>query len=243
MMAERIRVRDGVVPGVFPDAAGVEAAIAELRTLGFTDDELGIIVTDPEHHRLLDNSAREAMTGLEHGVLVGLPLGVLGGIALVALAAPGIGLIGLGGALLLGGTLGALWGGIGGSELGLLAAIRHLAQVEEQYEIHLTRGEVLVAVMVDPAPWHGHTPSRRRGVMLQRGRAPQPSAVMTMAQLPNALNYEWVGGVALDSLPGTQRRSWWAAMTKSKPATKGGRKRIATLNGSIVGGDPCMKMT
>jgi hypothetical protein len=150
MMGERIRVRDGVVPGVFPDAAGADAAIAELRTLGFTDDELGIIVTDPAHHRLLDDSAREAMTGLGHGVLVGLPLGVLGGVALVALAAPGIGLIGIGGALLLGGTLGAMWGGIGGTQLGLLAAIRHLEHIEEQYEVPLAPGEVLVAVVVNP---------------------------------------------------------------------------------------------
>lgn len=149
-MAERIKVRDGVVPAVFSDTTGAEVAIGELRTLGFSDDELGIIVTDPAHHRLLDDSMHEVATGVENGVLVGLPIGVLGGIGLVALAAPGIGLIGLGGALLLGGTLGAMWGGITGSQLGLLTAIRHLEDVEEEYEAPLAPGEVLVAVVVDP---------------------------------------------------------------------------------------------
>jgi hypothetical protein len=149
-MAERMRALDGVVPGVFADPASAEAAIANLRQLGFADDELGVIVTDPVHHRLIDDSTRETMTGLERGILIGTPLGVLGGVALAALAAPGIGVIGLGGVLLFGCHVGALWGAITGAYLGLTAEIHHLEDVEEKYEIPLAPHEVLMAVVTDP---------------------------------------------------------------------------------------------
>lgn len=149
-MAERMRAIDGVVPGVFADTTSAEAAIAELRELGFGDDELGVIVTDPAHHRLIDDAERETLLGLERGILIGTPLGVLGGLALAALAAPGIGLIGLGGVLLFGCHAGALWGAITGAYLGLTAEIHHLEDVEEKYEIPLAPHEVLVAVVTDP---------------------------------------------------------------------------------------------
>jgi hypothetical protein len=149
-MAERMRVIDGVVPGVFADTASAEAAIAELRALGFGDDELGVIVTDPAHHRLIDDAERETLLGLERGILIGTPVGVLGGLALAALAAPGIGLIGLGGVLLFGCNAGALWGAITGAYLGLTAEIHHLEDVEEKYEISLAPHEVVVAVVTDP---------------------------------------------------------------------------------------------
>jgi hypothetical protein len=149
-MAERMRVLDGVVPGVFADIATAEAAIAELRELGFADDELGAIVTDPVHHRLLDDSTQEAMRGMERGILIGTPLGILGGPAVAALAAPGLGVIGVGGALLFAGHAGTLWGAITGAHLGLTAEIHHLEDVEEKYEIPLAPEEVLVAVVTDP---------------------------------------------------------------------------------------------
>lgn len=148
-MAERMRVLDGVVPGVFADPASAEAAIAELREMGFADDELGVIVTDPAHHHLLDDSTQEAMRGMERGILIGTPLGILGGLAVAALAAPGLGVIGVGGALLFAGV-GTLWGAIIGTYLGLTAEIHHLEDIEEKYEIPLAPHEVLVAVVTDP---------------------------------------------------------------------------------------------
>lgn len=144
-----MRVIDGVVPGIFADTASAEAAIAELRELGFGDDDLGVIVSDPAH-RLIDDPESETLLGLERGILIGTPLGVLGGIAVAALAAPGIGLIGLGGVLLFGCHAGALWGAITGAYLGLTAEIHHLEDVEEKYEIQLAPREVLVAVVTDP---------------------------------------------------------------------------------------------
>lgn len=150
-MSKRMRVIDGVVPGVFADTASAEAAIEELREMGFSDDELGVIVTDPAHHRLIDDPETETLRGLERGILIGTPLGVLGGLAVAALAAPGIGLIGLGGVLLFGCHAGALWGAITGAYLGLTAEIHHLEDIEEKYEIPLAPHEILVAVVTDPA--------------------------------------------------------------------------------------------
>jgi hypothetical protein len=149
-MDAKVAALEGVVPVVFSSRAQAEAAIAELRALGFADDELGVIVPDPAHHDLLDDSTHEALTGLGHGILVGAPLGAIAGIALAALAAPGVGVIGVGGALLFGGNIGALWGAITGAYLVLTAEVHHLEDVEHKYEIPLKPEEILVVVMTDP---------------------------------------------------------------------------------------------
>lgn len=140
---------DGVVPGVFASREQAEAAIAELRVLGFGDEELGAIIPDPAHHVLLDDSMHEALTGIGHGILGGMPLGALAGIALVALAAPGVGVIGVGGALLLGLPVGALWGAIAGGLVGLTAEIQHLEDIERKYRIQLAPNEILLVVVTD----------------------------------------------------------------------------------------------
>ena len=149
-MTEKIMALDTVVPGVFASREAAEAAIADLRELGFADDTLGVIVPDPIHHRLLDDSTHEALIALERGILFGVPLGFLGGIALAALVAPGIGVIGVGGALLFGGAAGALWGAITGSFLELTTEIHHLEDIERKFEFPLAPEEVLVVVVADP---------------------------------------------------------------------------------------------
>jgi hypothetical protein len=69
-VTERIRALDTIVPGVFPSREAAEAAITDLRELGFADDTLGVIVPDLVHHRLLDDSTHEVMTGLERRILL-----------------------------------------------------------------------------------------------------------------------------------------------------------------------------
>lgn len=150
VMNEKMRVLDGVVPGVFDTKEAAEAALAELRELGFSDDEMGVVVADPIQHRLIDDTVDEAAKGLKRGLLFGVPIGVLAGIGLVALVAPGVGVIGVGGVLLAGGHAGALWGGIIGAYLGLTAEVHHLEDIEEKYEIPLKPNEILLAVVVDP---------------------------------------------------------------------------------------------
>lgn len=148
-----IETVDGIVPAIFTSRAQAEAAIADLRSLGFDDDDLGLIVPDPAHYHLLDDSDTEALHGLTRGVLIGVPVGTLAGIGLMLLAVPGLGPIGLGGMLLLGAYGGALWGAIIGAEFGLDAKIKHITDIERQYDISLQRDEILVAVLAeDRAP-------------------------------------------------------------------------------------------
>lgn len=140
---------NGIIPAVFADRKGAEKAISDLRLLGFSEDELGVLVPDPAHHELLDNSTHQALTGAGHGALVGAPIGALAGIAIAAIAAPGIGVIGVGGAMLAGGHLGALWGVITGAYLGLTAQVHHIEDVEQKYSVPLAPGEIMLTVVAD----------------------------------------------------------------------------------------------
>lgn len=146
-MVTAIDAREGIVSAVFADREGAEAAIAELRALGLAEDEMGVIVPDPAHHRLLDDGVRETLKGLGHGILVGTPLGVLGGIAVVAAGAPGYDVIGLGGALLVGAPIGALWGAIVGAYFGLTGEVHRLEDIERTHELPLKPEEILVVVV------------------------------------------------------------------------------------------------
>jgi hypothetical protein len=143
----KVRSLEGVVPAVFDNRQEAEAAAEELRRLGFADDDLGVVVPDPQHYHLLDNSTREALGGVASGGVVGIPIGVLAGLGIAALIAPGLGAIGLGGALLAGGIGGAVWGAYLGSEVGLAARIGHISEVERRYEIPLQPNEILLVVL------------------------------------------------------------------------------------------------
>ncbi|MGA7673111.1 MAG: hypothetical protein WBW04_22030 [Nitrolancea sp.] len=143
----KVETLKGVVPAVFSNSEDAEAALEELRRLGFRHDDLGIMVPDPEHHHLIEDSDKEVWGSLSTGMVAGIPIGVLAGMALTALVIPGLGAIGLGGALLIGGTGGALWGAYLGSMTGLGVEILHVEDVEHRYEIQLKPNEILVVVM------------------------------------------------------------------------------------------------
>ncbi len=143
----KVETRRDVVPAVFGNRTDAEAALAELRQLGFRHDDLGVMVPDPEHHHLIDNSDREVWGSLSAGMVAGIPIGTLAGMALMALVIPGLGILGLGGALIVGGAGGALWGAYLGSVTGLAAEIMHVEDVEHRYEISLQPNEILVVVM------------------------------------------------------------------------------------------------
>lgn len=148
-MKEKFQPLDGVVPGVFSSREQAEKALEELRAIGLAEDEMGVIVPDPAHHHLMDDPETETVKGLAKGFLVGGGIGALAGIALAALVAPGIGVIGVGGAILYGSHFGGLWGAFSGAYLGLTAEIHHLEDVEEKYHIELKPEEILVVVVTD----------------------------------------------------------------------------------------------
>jgi hypothetical protein len=140
---------DGVVPAVFENRDEAEAAIMELRTLGYGDDDLGLMIPDPEHYHLLDNSTKEVLKGLRSGGVVGLPIGVAAGIGVAALLIPGLGVIGVGGALLWGGLGGAIWGAYLGAHMGMAAEIRHIDEIERRFEIPLESHQMLIVVIAN----------------------------------------------------------------------------------------------
>jgi hypothetical protein len=148
-MKEKFQPLDGVVPGVFSDRSRAEKALEELRAIGLAEDEMGVIVPDPAHHHLMTDPETETVKGLAKGVLVGGGIGALAGMALAALVVPGVGVVGVGGALLFGTHFGGLWGAISGAYLGLTTEIHHLEDIEKKYRIELQPGEILVVVVTD----------------------------------------------------------------------------------------------
>jgi hypothetical protein len=148
-LTRRVARLEGVVPAVFENHEEAEAAINELRSLGYGDDDLGVMIPDPEHYHLLDNSTMEFIKGLRTGGIVGLPLGAAAGISVAALLVPGLGIIGVGGALLWGGLGGAIWGAYLGANIGMAAEIRHIDEIERRFEIPLEPHQMLVVVIAN----------------------------------------------------------------------------------------------
>ena len=135
-----------VVPGVFTSREQAEAAISELRTLGFDTDDLCVPVTDPPHHRVIDKSQVEALKGLAIGAAIGAPLGALLGIGLLLIIVPSLMATGIGG-VFVAVYLGGGFGGYLGSILGLGAEIERIARIERRYAIPLTGADTLVVVL------------------------------------------------------------------------------------------------
>lgn len=148
-MKEKFQPLDGVVPGVFGSREQAEKALEDLREIGLAEDEMGVIVPDPAHHHLMDDPETETVKGLAKGFVIGGGIGALAGMALAALVVPGVGVVGVGGALLFGSHFGGLWGAISGAYLGLTTEIHHLEDIERKYHIDLKPGEILVVVVTD----------------------------------------------------------------------------------------------
>lgn len=150
-MSPHKRARDpaqGTVVGLFRKTIAAERAVRDLKNAGFTDQQIGVMMRDPDQERRLaeqtgtkagEAAAAGAITG---GALGGL-VGVLAGIG--ALVIPGIGPIVAGGALAS--TLAGA--GIGAAAGGLLGALVGLGIPEEEaryYEMGLQSGAILVSV-------------------------------------------------------------------------------------------------
>ena len=147
--AMRVASIEGVVPAVFEGQAKAEAAIRELQGLGYSDSNLGIVIPDPEHFHLLDKNLNEVLKGIRTGGVFGIPIGAAAGISVATLLIPGLGAIGVGGALLWGGLGGAIWGAYLGAQLGIAVEIRHIEEIERRFEIPLEPHQMLVVVVAN----------------------------------------------------------------------------------------------
>lgn len=150
------------VPGIFATREQAEAAIADLRGLGLTDENIGVAVPDPGRYELIDDSTREALKGLTSGIAIGAPAGALAGIALTSLVLPAAGVVAAGG-LFLGVYGGTLWGAFVGAVGGLAAKVRWNDAEDRWCEIPLGGGDILVVARATGRADEARTIMERHG--------------------------------------------------------------------------------
>ena len=123
------------VVGLFPDRARVEQAIRDLKSAGFSEDQIGVAMQNrEEQQQLINETGSQAAEGAAKGAVSG---GVVGGLIglLGSLLIPGVGPIVAGGVL-----ASALTGvGIGAATGGLIGALMGLGIPEEDAN-HFDRG-------------------------------------------------------------------------------------------------------
>ena len=134
---------------VFADRTHAEQAVAELRSHGFAEEQIGFLTSDtatavePPPH-----GGTKAEEGAAAGAVAGATLGGLAGAALATAAIPGLGVVIAGGVLagVFGGAVtGLATGGIVGALVGL-SIPEHEAR---HYERAFHSGQTLVTVRAD----------------------------------------------------------------------------------------------
>ena len=133
------------VVGLFTDRTRAEQAIRDLKSAGFTEDQIGVAMQNrDEQQQLIDDTGSQAAEGAAKGAVSG---GLVGGLIglLGSLLIPGVGPIVVGGVL-----ASALTGaGIGAATGGLIGALMGLGVPEEDaqhFDRGLRSGGILVTV-------------------------------------------------------------------------------------------------
>src|SRR5690349_7131253 len=134
-----------VIVGMFRNRSDAEAAIRDLRTLGFNEERIGVAMQNPDEQATLaertgSDVAEGAATGAVSGGILGGVIGLLG-----SLLVPGVGPIVVGG-LLASALTGA---GIGAAAGGLMGALVGMGVPEldaRHFQTGLGSGRVLVTV-------------------------------------------------------------------------------------------------
>ena len=144
--------------GVYDDQAKAIAAIEELKTAGYPENQISILTRNTEEHHAPDEGEAEegegidsdnvynkpmriAATGVGIGAVLGPVLGALAGVGM--LAVPGLGIL-VGAGALAGAFVGLDVGIIGGGIISALAIARVNKHHEELYQEHLQEGRFLV---------------------------------------------------------------------------------------------------
>jgi hypothetical protein len=137
--------------GIYQSRAAAEVAVDELRSAGFSNDDVSVLMADKQGSK--DFAAEKntkapegAVAGVGVGGTVGGTLGLLAGIG--ALAIPGVGPL-----IAAGPIMGALAGlGVGGAVGGLVGALVGLGIPEyeaKRYEGRVKDGGILLSVHCD----------------------------------------------------------------------------------------------
>ena len=130
-----------IVVALFRDRAGSESAVRDLKTAGFTDDQIGLALPERLENRDLmtpgEESVEGAATGAVGGSLVGGVIGLLG-----SLLIPGVGPVVVAGVLATALAIGAATGGL----LGALVNMGVPESDAEHFERGFRAGGTLVTV-------------------------------------------------------------------------------------------------
>lgn len=140
------------ISAVFENTEDVESVVKELRNQGFSENEIGVMMTDKRRDKLMQDVGG---TKLPEGVATGATLGGVLGAVVAGLAAigsitiPGVGLLASGPlvAALAGGGAGAAVGGLTGGLVGW-GIPEHEAHLYERY---IKQGKVLISVNTNEA--------------------------------------------------------------------------------------------
>lgn len=174
------------IVGVFHDRAQAQAAIQELRSAGFRDDQIGLMAGEKSAYSTSreDLPAEEGDTYAEEGGVTGLAagagVGALWGLGIVAGLMPPLGPAIAGGALaavLTSAAAGAAAAGLAGTLIGLGIP----KEEAEYYESELQSGRIIVTVQ--PGGRHAQAMSiiQRNGGYDASSRSSRAAATMTPA--------------------------------------------------------------
>lgn len=137
---------------IFDDRTSAESAVDALLAAGLAEEHLGIAVHHSEESVAFDEDVdHDVAEGMETGIAIGAPLGAIGGMAFIALVVPGVGTIGVAGALAAGAAVGGLAGTVIGAFFGLETEEPLLDEEWHWERVTLEPGQVLVVVAA-----HGH---------------------------------------------------------------------------------------
>jgi hypothetical protein len=140
-----------LITGLFDTESAAENAVAQLKQIGYRDNEISIIMNDRTAAReFAVETGSRAMEGVGTGAAIGGTIGaVLAGLLAVgSVTIPGIGLIAAGPVAAM--LAGAGAGGIAGSLLGWLVGAGISEDVAPYYERGLAEGGIVVAVAAHP---------------------------------------------------------------------------------------------
>ncbi len=140
------------VVGVFHSHAEARKAVAELKSAGFTDEQIGVASRDQEGTFAEQNEETMAEEGAVAGAATGLGAGALWGLGIVAGALPAIGPVIAGGALAAVAASAATAAAAGG----LVGALVGYGIPEEEanyYHSEFESGRTIVTVKCGTARW------------------------------------------------------------------------------------------
>ncbi len=156
-----------LITGLFETEASAEEAVAHLKQIGYTQNEISVIMKDRNAAReFAVDTGSHTMEGVGTGAAIGGTIGaVLAGLLAVgSVAIPGVGLLAAGPLAAM--LAGAGAGGLAGSLLGWLVGVGIPEDVAPYYERGLQAGGIVVAVAT-----HAGDENRVRDILNGRASA------------------------------------------------------------------------